>query len=283
MAQSHFNASRRRFLTALAAGATLHRQRFLNAAETDPRLARVLAHTISIDMHSHVGIPFGKPNAPLPQFDLQGEMNRLAGRGARRVPGYRDHSRADRLRRRARVLARGARDPRRRGSARARSRARAGQGAAAVLASVVGAAEQDFQARTAPKDRARDQRGGDIDHGAGHPRGDRLRPRAHQPLQSAQSPAAPAHRARVARECRAAQGSLRAHRSGALRAPLFARGFRGASPSSPSPKCCARISQPCCCAWRRTAWARRRRSRSSIRPNRAPSPTAIDCCKSSRH
>ena len=28
---------------ALAAGVTLHRQRFLNAAETDPRLARVLA------------------------------------------------------------------------------------------------------------------------------------------------------------------------------------------------------------------------------------------------
>jgi hypothetical protein len=63
MAQSHFNAARRRFLTTLVAGAILHRQRFLNAAETDPRLARVLANTISIDMHSHVGIPFGKPNA----------------------------------------------------------------------------------------------------------------------------------------------------------------------------------------------------------------------------
>ncbi len=73
MALSHFNASRRRFLTALVAGATLHRQRFLNAAETDPRLARVLANTISIDMHSHIGIPFGNPNAPLPQFDLPGE------------------------------------------------------------------------------------------------------------------------------------------------------------------------------------------------------------------
>src|SRR6202789_253141 len=76
MAQSHFNASRRGFLTALAAGATLHRQRFLNAAETDPILARVLANTISIDMHSHVAIAFGKPNAPLPQFDLPGEMKR---------------------------------------------------------------------------------------------------------------------------------------------------------------------------------------------------------------
>ena len=76
MAQSHLNASRRNFLTALAAGATLHGQRFLTAAETDPRLARVLADTISIDMHSHVGIPFGKPNAPLPQFDLPGEMKR---------------------------------------------------------------------------------------------------------------------------------------------------------------------------------------------------------------
>src|ERR1700733_10477422 len=76
MAQSHFNTSRRRFLRAPAAGSTLHRQHFLNAAETDPRLARVLANTISIDMHSHVGIPFGKPNAPLSQFDLPGEMKR---------------------------------------------------------------------------------------------------------------------------------------------------------------------------------------------------------------
>ena len=65
MAQSHVNASRRRFVTALVAGATLGRRSFLNAAETDPRLARVLASTISIDMHSHVGIPFGKPNALL--------------------------------------------------------------------------------------------------------------------------------------------------------------------------------------------------------------------------
>ena len=47
MAQSHFNASRRGFLTALAAGAALHRPHFLNAAETDPRLAQVLANTIS--------------------------------------------------------------------------------------------------------------------------------------------------------------------------------------------------------------------------------------------
>ena len=41
MAQSHFNASRRRFLTALVAGATLHRQRFLTATETD-RLPELL-------------------------------------------------------------------------------------------------------------------------------------------------------------------------------------------------------------------------------------------------
>ena len=68
--------SRRGFLTTLAAGSTLLRPRSLNAAETDPRLAQVLASTISIDLHSHVGIPFGKPNAPLPQFDLPGEMKR---------------------------------------------------------------------------------------------------------------------------------------------------------------------------------------------------------------
>ena len=76
MALSHFIPSRRGFLAALVSTVTLHQPRFLNAAETDPRLARVLANTISIDMHSHVGIPFGKPNAPLPQFDLPGEMKR---------------------------------------------------------------------------------------------------------------------------------------------------------------------------------------------------------------
>ena len=74
MAISHLNSSRRGFLTTIAAGSALL-PRSLRAAE-DPRLAQVLARTISIDLHSHVGIPFGQPNAPLPRFDLPGEMKR---------------------------------------------------------------------------------------------------------------------------------------------------------------------------------------------------------------
>src|SRR5580704_3406954 len=67
--------SRRGFLTTLAAGSTLLCSRSLDA-QADTRLAQVLERTISIDLHSHVGIPFGKPNAPLPRFDLPGEMKR---------------------------------------------------------------------------------------------------------------------------------------------------------------------------------------------------------------
>ncbi|HKD05996.1 MAG TPA: membrane dipeptidase [Bryobacteraceae bacterium] len=76
MQRSPSGLSRRDLLATLAAGATLLRPDYLNAAEPDPRLAQVLARTISIDLHSHVGIPFGKPNAPLPSFDLVGEMKR---------------------------------------------------------------------------------------------------------------------------------------------------------------------------------------------------------------
>ena len=74
MVLSPFNSSRRGFLTTLAASSTLL-PRTLDAAE-DPRLPQVLARTIAIDLHSHVGIPFGTPNAPLPRFDLPGEMKR---------------------------------------------------------------------------------------------------------------------------------------------------------------------------------------------------------------
>src|SRR3984885_297584 len=70
------NPSRRGFLTTLAAGSALLRPRSLSADQTDSRLAQVLGRTISIDLHSHVGIPFGKPNAPLPPFDLPAEMKR---------------------------------------------------------------------------------------------------------------------------------------------------------------------------------------------------------------
>ena len=67
----HSNASRRGFLAIAAGTATM-----LRAAEPDSRLAQLLARTISVDMHSHVGIPFGVPNAPLPKFDLPREMKR---------------------------------------------------------------------------------------------------------------------------------------------------------------------------------------------------------------
>jgi membrane dipeptidase len=75
MAILQVNPSRRGFLTTLAAGSALLCPRSLNA-QADLRLAQVLDRTISIDLHSHVGIPFGKPNAPLPRFDLPGEMKR---------------------------------------------------------------------------------------------------------------------------------------------------------------------------------------------------------------
>jgi len=48
--------SRRGFLTTLAAGSALLCSRSLDA-QPDPRLAQVLGRTISIDLHSHVGIP----------------------------------------------------------------------------------------------------------------------------------------------------------------------------------------------------------------------------------
>ena len=76
MAILQVNPSRRGFLTALAAGSMLRCPLSLDAAQPNPHLAQVLGRTISIDLHSHVGIPFGKPNAPLPRFDLPGEMKR---------------------------------------------------------------------------------------------------------------------------------------------------------------------------------------------------------------
>ena len=54
-------SSRRQFLTTLAGAATLLRPYPLRAAEPDPRLTQVLARTIAVDMHSHVGIPSARP------------------------------------------------------------------------------------------------------------------------------------------------------------------------------------------------------------------------------
>ena len=123
-----------------------------------------------------------------------------------------------------------------------------------------------FRRGAQPPHRARDQCRGDLHHRAGHPRGDRLGARADQPLQSAQPPAAPAHRAGVARERRAAQGPLRPARPRACACGCTPRTTSRRGPSSPSRRSCAPTSRRCCCAWRRTAWAMPRRSPSSMRP-----------------
>ena len=125
------------------------------------------------------------------------------------------------------IPARRARDPRRRRTARARAAVQR-RSAYAVLAALLGAAEQNIQAGRTSTGRAGDQRRGDLDYRARHSRGHRFRACAHQPLQSAQPPAAPADRAGVARERGAAQGALRPHRPRIVRAPVFASGFRGA-------------------------------------------------------
>jgi membrane dipeptidase len=74
-------SSRREFLTALAGtgGAMLLGPGQLLAAEVDPRVARIIAGTIAVDMHSHVQIRYVKdPADPTadPDIDLAGEMKR---------------------------------------------------------------------------------------------------------------------------------------------------------------------------------------------------------------
>jgi len=76
MAARPAHPTRRGFVTTLSTGAIFLGLRPLDAAEPDPRLTQVLDRTIAIDMHNHVGIPFGKPHAPLPRFDLSGELKR---------------------------------------------------------------------------------------------------------------------------------------------------------------------------------------------------------------
>ena len=76
-----FQTSRREFLGALAgtSGAMLLAPHILNAAETDPRVAQIVARTIAVDMHSHVLIPYGKSSADAKSdaaIDLAGEMKR---------------------------------------------------------------------------------------------------------------------------------------------------------------------------------------------------------------
>lgn len=72
--------SRRRFLAGAAAGtALLHGTPPLQAAEADPRIARILAGTVTVDMHSHVRPRYVRDPAdarPDPAIDLAGEVRR---------------------------------------------------------------------------------------------------------------------------------------------------------------------------------------------------------------
>jgi membrane dipeptidase len=75
------NSSRRQFLT-VAAGASaalLLGPDRLRAAEVDPRIARILSSTITVDMHSHVRPRYVKDPAearPDPDIDLAGQIRR---------------------------------------------------------------------------------------------------------------------------------------------------------------------------------------------------------------
>ena len=69
-------ASRREFLSGLAGmgAATLVGAKRVFAADVDPRVARIVADTIAVDMHSHVQVRFGERANPA--IDLTGEMRR---------------------------------------------------------------------------------------------------------------------------------------------------------------------------------------------------------------
>jgi membrane dipeptidase len=72
--------SRRRFLStgARAAGAAIMLRSRLGwaAAETDSRVAHIVATTIGIDTHNHVDVPLTAAEMPGPDIDLAGEMKR---------------------------------------------------------------------------------------------------------------------------------------------------------------------------------------------------------------
>jgi membrane dipeptidase len=81
MKQSHSNHARRTFLAAAAGmgAAAWVAGRQLFAAEADPRIARIIADTITVDMHNHVAVPYSRrPGSPKPiaDLDLAGEMRR---------------------------------------------------------------------------------------------------------------------------------------------------------------------------------------------------------------
>jgi membrane dipeptidase len=79
--KGHANHSRRQFLAAAAGmGAAAWVTRNPSAAaEVDPRMARILSSTITVDMHNHVAVPYTRNPAgarPNPDLDLAGEMKR---------------------------------------------------------------------------------------------------------------------------------------------------------------------------------------------------------------
>jgi membrane dipeptidase len=81
MANHQLDPSRRAFLAALAgtSGAMLLGPSQLLAAEVDPRVARIIASTISVDMHNHLPIKFVKDatdSRPDPGIDLPDEIRR---------------------------------------------------------------------------------------------------------------------------------------------------------------------------------------------------------------
>lgn len=87
IAQQSLSRSRRRLIRALGAGGALLLTRSLlslAAERPDPRIAKIIADTISVDMHNHTLWPFEKTPAdvkPEPDFDIPGEM-RKAGLSA---------------------------------------------------------------------------------------------------------------------------------------------------------------------------------------------------------
>ena len=171
-------------------------------------------------------------------------------RGSRRRGGARGRDRGDRrgplarrARRHPRVPARRARDPRDRRPAAHGPRAPAvrgcGRGAAALCAAVGGGPAARVRAVLRPPRRARDQRRRDLDHRAGHPLRDRLRPRPRQALQPAQQDDAALARKGVEGRGEPARRPLRPRRRRHLRAPLRRSRLRGARPTTPTRRSCA--------------------------------------------
>ena len=123
-------------------------------------------------------------------------------------------------------------------------------------------------------DRGRHQRGRDLADRSGHPVCRRQRVRPHVTLLETHEGAATPHRTDVAglggpTGRAAAAGSGRGSRSGSTTRD----DYRLTTPSSPTPRSCARTSHPCSCEWLRSVSGASTTSRSSTPPTSAPSRT----------